>query len=87
MSKSWIDVYSLHPIITCPHIVFVFRLSWTCHQLKYFVAKMVGFENRIARIHKAVFEKRKRRKPPFAVQKPIIDHTLYVYFVLIWLHL
>ena len=53
MSKSWIDVYSLHPIITCPHIVFVFRLSWTCHQLKNFVAKMVGFENRTAKYIKA----------------------------------
>ncbi len=26
-----------------------------CHQLKDFVAKMVGFENRIARILKAYF--------------------------------
>jgi len=42
--------------------------------LKDFVAKMVGFENRIAE-YKDVFEKRKRRKPPFADQKTIIDDT------------
>ena len=35
---------------------------------------MVGFENRIAE-YIEVFEKRKRRKPPFAAQNTIIDHT------------
>jgi hypothetical protein len=45
-----------------------------CHQLKDFAAKMVGFENRIAE-YKNVFEKRKRKKPPFADQKAIIDDT------------
>ena len=43
-----------------------------CHQLKDFEAKMGGFENRIAE-YMEVFEKWKRRKPPFAAQKPIID--------------
>ena len=42
------------------------------HQLKDFVAKMMGFENRIAKDIE-VFEKRKRRKPSFAGQKTIID--------------
>jgi len=44
--------------------------------LKDFEAKMVDFENRLAE-YKEVFEKRKRRKPPFAAQKTIIDGTLY----------
>ena len=42
--------------------------------MKYFVAKMVVFENRIGE-YKDVFEKRKRKKPLFADQKTIIDDT------------
>jgi BolA protein len=42
--------------------------------LKDFEAKMVGFENRIAE-YKEVFEKRKRKMPPFADQKTIIEDT------------
>jgi hypothetical protein len=38
------------------------------HQLKALVVKMVGFENRIAE-YKRVFEKWKRRKPPFTIHK------------------
>jgi hypothetical protein len=45
-----------------------------CGEPKVSEAKMAGFENRIAE-YVEVFEKRKCRKPPFAVQKTIIDHT------------
>ena len=48
--------------------------SRACHQLKDFVAKMASFENRIAE-YIEVFEKRKRKKLPFAGQKAIIDDT------------
>jgi hypothetical protein len=43
-----------------------------CGEPKVSEAKMAGFENRIAE-YIEVFEKRKRRKPPFAGQKTIID--------------
>ena len=49
-------------------------MTRACDQLTNFVPKMAVFENRIAE-YIEVFEKRKRKKLPFAGQKAIIDHT------------
>lgn len=45
-----------------------------CYQLNDLVAKIAVFENHIAE-YKDVFEKRKRKIPPFADQKTRIDDT------------